>query len=159
MPVDEPSYPIVLRMKTRNKLFVLGIGVFLLVVGVFASGDDGTTRAPFVGHMPTYVLGWMGVGIGLVVSIAGLQTLLRDLPLVKIAADGVTVVPTFGRTKAARWDEVERWRVISSRYASGVSITKSDGKAIMVPALDGTPDDLYDVLKRTALAAHKQGGV
>jgi hypothetical protein len=152
---DEPQFPIVMTLKPRNKLLVLGIAVFLVVAGIFAAGDDGTTRMPIIGHIPTSYFGMFCVALGLFIGLTSLNGMLRQRPQVMVTADGVTTMPNFAAPKRVLWDEVDRWHPYDGKYASGVSITTTSGKVIAIPALDRRGDELYDLLKRTATAAHK----
>ncbi len=149
----DPQFPIVLRMKPGGKILALLIGAAIFVAGVFMTGDEGTTSVPIFGYVSTSLVGYFMVVVGLAVALAVVNGIFTGLPSVTLDRDGLVYKPNLARERRIGWDEIAGISTYSERYGSGVSIGTRSGGVRKIPAVEGSADELRDLILRCAGAA------
>jgi hypothetical protein len=146
------EFPIVLRMKAGSKLLVLVVALFMFGYGAYLveSHSMFEVPAPIFGYISATTFGYIAAAIGIALLIAWVHAFVSDRPKLVLEADGLVFTPTFGAARRLTWAEIAAFTVYSDRYSAGVEVLTRAGKRVKIPALEGSADDLHDLLLRCA---------
>ncbi|HZP19862.1 MAG TPA: hypothetical protein VFB16_06580 [Bauldia sp.] len=150
------QFPIVLRIKPGGKILALLIGAAIFVVGVFMTGDEGTTSVPIFGYVSTSIVGYFMIVVGLGLALAAANGIFTGLPSVTLDRDGLVYTPNLARERRVAWNEIAAITTYSERYGSGVAIETRSGRVRKIPAVEGSADDFRDLILRCAGAADRR---
>jgi hypothetical protein len=138
------SLPIVFTGKRRNKLIVLAVGVVLTAIGIAMIFDqaDGLVggAGPFRRAVAPSGVGWMGCGIGLVVTVLAVLQLTRDRPRLELNDEGILYSRWLQDTRIA-WSELDRAEIQRQRAAGPIKsvldtlmLVTTDGRKVVISA-------------------------
>jgi hypothetical protein len=149
--------PIVYTGTSRSRLIAVAVGVLLTVLGIMLIFDSDGDRVVGVngfglGGPGRSDLGWMMTGLGLVIAIGALMSLVHGCPRLELNSEGISYSRCLQGTTRIAWNELDRAEIqrVRRRQPIGeikldyVLLVTTDGQKVVISApID--PDQVENV--------------
>ena len=142
--MSHPPYPILITLPLKNRVFLTLIALAPLIAGPFIAQRPGSLR--FFVALPAPVVGWSIFVVGALLSLMALNAALRNIPSLRLDAEGLVWTPNWGGPRRLAWHDIAEFASSYDRYG-GVRVTATDGSHIAILALDRRVDELRDLLE------------
>jgi hypothetical protein len=139
--------PLVYTASSRRTLILLAGGVLLLVIGIMMTFDPDGDRVVGVntfglGGPGRSDLGWMITGLGLVIALFALMSLVRGCPRLELNSEDIFYVRCLQGTTRVAWKELDRVEIQRVRQTHAIGEAKldclllvtTDGRKVVVSA-------------------------
>lgn len=128
--------PLIFKTTGRNRSIALALGAALCVGGILMIMDDSGSLLGY-GLSPRLrpsTVGWLVLGLGVIVAAAVFLGLLRDCPVLELSKHGIVYTRCLQGVTRVAWSEFDRVEI----------------KRVTVPSSSGRDIELVDVLVFTA---------
>lgn len=143
--------PIVFKASPRTRLAALALGLFLTVVGIVMISDESGSLLGY-GVAPRVrpsVAGWLVLGLGAVVSSAGLLAVIRSCPALELREDGIFYSRCLQGVTHISWNDFDRVEFVRTSVTGmsgsdinleGIELITSDGRRIGIAPIVPVPE-------------------
>lgn len=139
--------PLVYTASPRRTLIILTVGVLSTVLGIMMTFDRDGDRVVGVngfglGGPGRSDLGWVITGLGLVIAVFALMSLVRGCPKLELNNEGIFYTRCLQGTARVAWNELDRAEVQRVRQTHAIGEAKldylllvtTDGRKVVVSA-------------------------
>ena len=132
--------PIIYTGSSRSRLIAVAVAVVLTVLGIMLIFDSDGERVVGVnalglGGPGRSNLGWMITGVGLVIAIGALMSLVRGCPRLELNSEGISYSRCLQGTTRIAWNELDRADIQRVRRRQPIGETKLD--CVLLVTTDG----------------------
>ena len=143
--------PIVFKASPRTRLAALALGLFLTVVGIVMISDESGSLLGY-GVAPRVrpsVAGWLVLGLGAVVSSAGLLAVIRGCPALELREDGIFYSRCLQGVTHISWNDFDHIEFVRTSVTGmsgsdinleGIELITSDGRRIGIAPIVPAPE-------------------